>query len=158
MILGRPATIFLSRINPGVCASGLCDQISYPGASKLRPVLTELREVLAIPWEELDFRTKRIFSQWEGAWWHLSFVTDNSHSRTLNIIQNKICEKLGRVCIRKDKGTHTTSYASEILETLILSELVHVSQFHCLPTVKRKQCFPHCAIMLLQFPFFAIPH
>lgn len=46
MILDRPATIFLSRINPGVCANGLCDQMSYPGASKLRSVLTELMAVM----------------------------------------------------------------------------------------------------------------
>lgn len=32
-----------------LCASGLCDQLSYPGASKLRSVLTELMEVLDIP-------------------------------------------------------------------------------------------------------------
>jgi len=67
VILGRPATISLSRINSGVSASGLCDQIFYPGASKLGSVLTELMEVLAVPWEALDIQTKRIFSCWEGA-------------------------------------------------------------------------------------------
>lgn len=61
VILGRLATIFLSRINLGVSASGLCDQIFYPGARKLGSVLTELMEALAVPWEALDIQTKDFF-------------------------------------------------------------------------------------------------
>lgn len=53
-------------------------------------------EVLAIPWEALDIQTKRIFSCWEGTWWHLSFATDISHSRILTIIQKKTCRETGK--------------------------------------------------------------
>ena len=105
---------------------GLCDQIFYPGASKLGSVLTELMEVLAVPWEALDIQTKRIFSCWEGAWWHLSFVTDISHSRNLTIIQEKTCGKY----VYKERRREAQNFlhiilrcVSELQEKLILSEL-----------------------------------